>query len=186
MLSRTALRHRNQPQPERVSRGSSLSAGVISGGHFRLVALEQFCSNTVTQRAHDETTVRSAPVCRRRVTNSLRADVIEHYTQGMTTRQVASTVRLGRTTVLKVLKDAGVAVRSQGRKYDCLRESNLRDRGDRPITQQSNSPDNRLSHRQRSKIKFTMMVTNHIEPGHARSPSEYPLPGRVPILAAWV
>lgn len=47
----------------------------------------------------------------------LRADVIEHYAQAMTTRQAASTVGLARTTVLKILKDAGVTVRPQGGKY---------------------------------------------------------------------
>jgi DNA-binding transcriptional regulator LsrR (DeoR family) len=54
---------------------------------------------------------------RQRITASLRANVVEHYTQGMPSRQVASTLGLGRTTVLKVLKDAGVAIRPQGRKY---------------------------------------------------------------------
>jgi DNA invertase Pin-like site-specific DNA recombinase len=90
-------------------------------GPFHLVALEQFCSNTTIERsAHnvpDETTVQSVPEVRRRVTGSLRADVVEHYTQGMTARQVASTVGLGRTTVLKIPKEAGVAVRPQGRRY---------------------------------------------------------------------
>ena len=54
---------------------------------------------------------------RRWLTGSLRADVIEHYAQAMTTRQAASTVGLARTTVFKILKDASVMVRPQGGKY---------------------------------------------------------------------
>jgi transposase len=54
---------------------------------------------------------------RRRITHSLRARVVEHYARGMTSRQVASTLGLGRTTVLEILKAADVAVRPQGRKY---------------------------------------------------------------------
>jgi transposase-like protein len=67
----------------------------------------------------DEATPQAAPAVRQRhrITDSLRADVVEHYARGMTSRQVARTLGLGRTTVLKVLKDAGVAIRPQGRKY---------------------------------------------------------------------
>jgi DNA-binding transcriptional regulator LsrR (DeoR family) len=54
---------------------------------------------------------------RRRVTDRLRADVVDYYNQGLTTRQVSSMVGLGRTTVLKILKDEGAAIRPQGRKY---------------------------------------------------------------------
>jgi transposase len=54
---------------------------------------------------------------RRRITDSLRAHVVEHYARGMTSRQVASTLGLGRTTVLEILKAADVAVRPQGRKH---------------------------------------------------------------------
>jgi hypothetical protein len=54
---------------------------------------------------------------RRRITARLRAAVVEHYASGMTSRQVAETLELGRTTVLGILKDTGVAVRPQGRKY---------------------------------------------------------------------
>lgn len=54
---------------------------------------------------------------RRRITARLRADVVKYYEQGMTSRQVAETLALGRTTVLGILKDAGVTIRPQGRKY---------------------------------------------------------------------
>ncbi|MFV8181311.1 MULTISPECIES: helix-turn-helix domain-containing protein [Mycobacteroides] len=39
------------------------------------------------------------------------------YESGQTSRQVAEELDLGRTTVLKILKAAGVEVRAQGRKY---------------------------------------------------------------------
>jgi len=43
--------------------------------------------------------------------------MVEHYMNGMTSRRVAVALGLGRTTVLEVLKAAGVEVRPQGRKY---------------------------------------------------------------------
>jgi hypothetical protein len=88
------------------------------------VALERVCSNTsVKRKTQDDTDevdeasegARSVPQ-RRRITDSLRAHVVEHYARGMTSRQVASTLELGRTTVLEILKAADVAVRPQGRK----------------------------------------------------------------------
>jgi transposase len=54
---------------------------------------------------------------RRRITASLRAEVVEHYAAGMSCRRVADTLGLGRTTVLQILKAAGVELRPQGRKY---------------------------------------------------------------------
>jgi transposase len=46
-----------------------------------------------------------------------RANVVEYYARGMTSRQVASTLGLGRTTVWNIMKAADVAIRPQGRKY---------------------------------------------------------------------
>ena len=54
---------------------------------------------------------------RQRITAHLRADVVEHYERGMSCRRVAATLGLGRTTVLQILKDAGVEIRPQGVKY---------------------------------------------------------------------
>jgi len=59
----------------------------------------------------------SPPAKRRRITASLRADVVEHYERGMTSRQVAKTLGLGRTTVLGILKAAGVVMRPRGCRY---------------------------------------------------------------------
>jgi hypothetical protein len=60
----------------------------------------------------------SSPVPqRRRITSRLRVEVIEHYNRGMSSRWVAATLGLGRTTVLEILKAAGVDTRPQGRKY---------------------------------------------------------------------
>jgi DNA invertase Pin-like site-specific DNA recombinase len=58
----------------------------------------------------------SPPPKRRRVTARLGADVVDAYESGQTSRQVAEKLELGRTTVLKILKAAGVAVRPQGRR----------------------------------------------------------------------
>lgn len=54
---------------------------------------------------------------RRRITHRLRAEVVEAYESGQTSRQVAETLELGRTIVVKILKAAGVEVRPQGHKY---------------------------------------------------------------------
>lgn len=59
----------------------------------------------------------SPPRQRQRITERLRAEVIEAYGFGQTSREVAETFAIGRTTVLKILKAAGVTVRPQGRKY---------------------------------------------------------------------
>ncbi|ORA83659.1 hypothetical protein BST29_08955 [Mycobacterium malmoense] len=59
----------------------------------------------------------SPPRRRRRVTAQLRDVVVTAYESGQTSRQVAEEFALGRTTVLKILKAAGVMVRPQGRKY---------------------------------------------------------------------
>jgi len=53
---------------------------------------------------------------RRRITARLRAAVVEAYESGQSSRQVAEQLMLGRTTVLKILKAAGVTVRPQGRR----------------------------------------------------------------------
>jgi transposase-like protein len=61
--------------------------------------------------------VRSPVPQRRRITARLRAEVVEHYRGGMTSRRVAATLGLGRTTVLGILRDAGVELRPRGRRY---------------------------------------------------------------------
>jgi DNA-binding transcriptional regulator LsrR (DeoR family) len=42
---------------------------------------------------------------------------VEAYESGRTSRQVAKELELGRTTVLKILKAAGLTVRPPGQKY---------------------------------------------------------------------
>lgn len=53
---------------------------------------------------------------RRRITQALRAEVVEHYVAGMSCRRIAGILGLGRTTVLEILKVAGVEIRPRGRK----------------------------------------------------------------------
>jgi FixJ family two-component response regulator len=94
-------------------------------GPFCLVALERVCSNTVAKRKVqddtdevDDALERAENVPQRcRITQSLRTQVVHHYARGMTSRQVARTLGIGRTTVLTILKAADVALRPQGRKY---------------------------------------------------------------------
>jgi len=54
---------------------------------------------------------------RRRITARLRVEVTEQYKRGMSSREVALKLGLGRTTVLDILKAAGVALRPRGRRY---------------------------------------------------------------------
>jgi len=93
-------------------------------GPFPLVALSQFCSNRLFTDVQDDAEVTDgrnpvfSPVPRRRrVTARLRAEVIEHYNCGMSSRRVAATLGLARTTVLGILKGAGVTLRPRGRRY---------------------------------------------------------------------
>ncbi|MCW2655321.1 MAG: hypothetical protein QOE41_2074 [Mycobacterium sp.] len=97
-------------------------AGTLVAG--TLVALSQFSSNTFLTYAQGDTSVTDGrnyvPLLvpqRRRITARLRAEVVEHYMSGMSSRRVATTLGLGRTTVLEILKAAGVDTRPQGRKY---------------------------------------------------------------------
>ena len=56
----------------------------------------------------------SSPRQRRRITAQLRAAVVEAYESGQASRQVARELELGRSTVLKIFKAAGVTMRPQG------------------------------------------------------------------------
>jgi hypothetical protein len=92
-------------------------------GLFSLVALGRFSPNTlltyVQYDAHvtDGSSVFvSPPRQRKRVTARLRAEVVDAYESGQTSRQGAEVSELGRTTVLKILKAAGVTVRPKGRR----------------------------------------------------------------------
>jgi hypothetical protein len=89
-----------------------------------IVALERFWSNKRWPKGQNENSVAdvnygvaSRTRQRRRITASTRAEVVEHYGAGMSCRRVADTLGLGRTTVLTILKDAGVDIRPQGQKY---------------------------------------------------------------------
>ncbi|MEN4472855.1 helix-turn-helix domain-containing protein [Mycolicibacterium cosmeticum] len=51
------------------------------------------------------------------MTDRLRAEVVEAYQAGQTSRQMAEESGLGRSTVLGILRDAGETVPPQGQKY---------------------------------------------------------------------
>ena len=87
-------------------------------------ALGRFSPNILLNSAQDDAHVTdrspsfiSLPLQRRRITARLRAAVVEAYESGQTSRQVAEELALGRTTVLKILKEADVTVWPQARKY---------------------------------------------------------------------
>lgn len=91
---------------------------------FYLVALGRFSPNTLLTDVQDGVAEVEQPLSfvspprqRQRVTDRLRAEVVEAYDSGQTSREVAETFAIGRTTVLKILKAAGVAVRPQGSRY---------------------------------------------------------------------
>jgi hypothetical protein len=93
-------------------------------GPFHLVALSQFCSNTLFTDVQDDASetggrihVISPVQRRRRITARVRAEVNVHYERGMSSRRVAVTLGLGRTTVLEILNAADVQLRPRGRKY---------------------------------------------------------------------
>lgn len=54
---------------------------------------------------------------RARITSRLRADVVKAYQAGATSRLVAEEFNIGKSTVLKILSQAGVDRRPQGIKY---------------------------------------------------------------------
>ncbi|AWG70724.1 hypothetical protein DDJ51_00200 [Mycobacteroides abscessus] len=89
-----------------------------------LVALGRFSPNILLTGAQYEVSVTDRPLefaspprQRQRITDRLRAEVVEAYESGQTSREVAEMFTIGRTTVLKILKAAGVTVRPQGQKY---------------------------------------------------------------------
>jgi hypothetical protein len=86
-------------------------------GPFPLVALERVWLNTLVTDVQLDAFVTDGPTRilssvpqRRRITARLRAEVVEHYNRGMSSRRVAATLGLGRTTVLMILKAARTKV----------------------------------------------------------------------------
>jgi hypothetical protein len=89
-----------------------------------VVALIRFSPNILLTNVQDDADVTDRPSRfvsprpkRRRITARLRADVVDAYELGQTSRQVAEEFALGRTTVLKILRTAAVTIRPQGKKY---------------------------------------------------------------------
>ncbi|BBZ06876.1 hypothetical protein MDOR_10450 [Mycolicibacterium doricum] len=91
-------------------------------GEASLVALGRFSPSNESPDQDDSAHAKAKdrfdtpPRKRQRLTARLRADVVAAYVTGQTSRQVAETFDLGKSTVLGILKDAGV-VRPQGLKY---------------------------------------------------------------------
>jgi hypothetical protein len=118
------------PAVARSQRSQGKRPPAHAGGRFllvkatSLVALSQFCSNTSFTDVQDDAEVTkgrprvlSRLPQRRRITARLHVEVIEHYERGMSSRRVAATLGLGRTTVLEIIKAAGITLRPRRRKY---------------------------------------------------------------------
>lgn len=57
------------------------------------------------------------PVRKRRITQSVRDEVARLYASGQTALEVAEHCGIGKTTVLKIVKDAGLSRRQGARRY---------------------------------------------------------------------
>ena len=81
-----------------------------------MVVLTHAKSNTLKPRpassVRSDENVGSAR--RRRITNADRERIMDLYGRGLTTREVAAELKLGRTTVLNQLKKSGSALRPRG------------------------------------------------------------------------
>lgn len=83
-----------------------------------MVVLASTKPNTLrfTRKRSDQR--QSAPVAfRSRVTLKMREEVVELYEAGLSALAVAEQLHIGKSTVLKILKAAGVTVRPQGQRY---------------------------------------------------------------------
>jgi hypothetical protein len=118
----------NQFPPEhrdRIMRGNAMALyGLPSAVKAISGALSRFSPNILLTPVQSDADLTDQPLLfaspprqRQRITNQLQAEVIEAYGFGQTSWEVAETFAIGRTTVLKILKAAGVRVRPQGRKY---------------------------------------------------------------------
>jgi hypothetical protein len=92
---------------------------------IQLVALERVWSNNGWPQIPIDALVTgvnarsSSPlVRRRRVTTRLRAEVVGAYVGGISSRRVAASLGLGRTTVLGILKDVDIPVRARSQVLD--------------------------------------------------------------------
>jgi hypothetical protein len=87
------------------------------------VALAQVWSN-LSEPTSDAGSTRQAsrdevapPPRRTRVTDALRAEVARRYTAGQPSQLIAAELRVGKATVLKILRAANVAVRPVGVRF---------------------------------------------------------------------
>ncbi|WP_414973976.1 helix-turn-helix domain-containing protein [Gordonia sp. (in: high G+C Gram-positive bacteria)] len=81
---------------------------------FRVVALGRIPE--IIPKRQRRTSDGQPSTRRRRITAPVRAEVVDLYRRGASTRQVAEQTRVSRTTVLDILKKEGVQVRPQGRR----------------------------------------------------------------------
>lgn len=89
-----------------------------------LVALGRFSPNIFLTGVQDDAvgvsydwSVQSPPPQRQRISGHMRGEVVKQYKASMSTRWIAGHLGIGRTTVLKILKEKGVKMRPRGRRY---------------------------------------------------------------------
>lgn len=86
-------------------------------GPLYLVVLASTKPNTLsigTKRSHQRQP--APPVFRSRITVKLRGDIVELYESGLSAIAVAERLGIGKSTVLKILKQEGSAVRPPGKR----------------------------------------------------------------------
>lgn len=105
---------------ERNIKSTSLTEVLLCCKCINLVDLSWAWSNLPTLRAASLVVARENGLPRRRrtiVPSKVRAEVVERYKNGETTREVADACNIGKTTVLGILREAGVEIRPWGRHY---------------------------------------------------------------------
>lgn len=78
-----------------------------------MVVLAQFKTNTLLPESHAASASRRGTQ-RQRVTKQKQREVVEKYEIGMSTREIARDLALAKTTVLRVLQQAGIKMRPRG------------------------------------------------------------------------
>lgn len=83
-----------------------------------LVVLASVNTNTLLRAdVRSDRGLSARPKFRSRITKRVRDDVVRLYESGLTSRAVAEETKLGKTTVLKILKQEGAEVRAHGAHY---------------------------------------------------------------------
>lgn len=98
-------------------RADDADAAAVLAAFTAVLAETKTITRTVAAEASARPVAPLKVVSRTRITNSLRQHVIERYQQGqMSAQGVGEEFNLAKSTVLRILKEAGVDIRPQGRR----------------------------------------------------------------------